>query len=79
MILNVESRSGLHGDTEPVAFMLGGLRIEILQIVDRWISEQHSYFKVDASDSGMYILRYTPQHRLWELTLFQAGHGHSPR
>lgn len=53
--------------------MLGGSRIEVLQITDRWISEDHSYFKIDASDQGMYILRYTPPLREWELTLFHAA------
>jgi hypothetical protein len=73
MILHVESRSGLHGDMEPHAFMLGRQRIEVLQIIDRWIAERHSYFKIEASDHGMYILRYTPPSREWELTLFQAS------
>lgn len=58
---------------EPLAFMLGGLRIEVLQITDRWIAEDHSYFRLDASDHSMYILRYTPRFREWELTLFHAN------
>ena len=72
MILQVESLSGQFGDPEPCAFMLGDTRIEVLEITDRWIAEQHSYYKVQASDSATYILRYTPQRREWELTLYQA-------
>lgn len=70
MLLQVESRPGLHGDVEPVAFLLGSKRIEVLQILDRWIGSDHSYFKVDASDGGLYILRLSGGQ--WELTLFQA-------
>ena len=72
MLLHVESRPGLHGDLEPMAFQLGGERIEVLQILDRWIASDHSYFKVEASDHALYILRFTPAQRQWELTLFQA-------
>jgi hypothetical protein len=72
MKLHVESRAGPYGDMEPLAFMLGGSRIEVLQVTDRWISEDYSYFKIEASDLGMYILRYTPPSREWELTLFHA-------
>ena len=72
MILRVESRTGLHGIVEPVAFLLGGQRINVVQIIDRWIAHDYSYFKIEASDRGMYILRYTPASQQWELTLFQA-------
>ncbi len=72
MLLHVESRPGLHGDIEPTAFQLGGQRIEVLQIIDRWIAIDHSYFKIEASDRGLYILRFTAAERQWELTLFQA-------
>lgn len=72
MLEHVESRPGLHGDMEPQAFQLGERRIDVLEIVDRWIAADHSYFKVEASDRGLYILRFTPAERQWELTLFQA-------
>jgi len=52
--------------------MLGGLRIVVLQIVDRWISEDTSYFRIEANDQNRYILRYTPSSSEWELTLFQS-------
>lgn len=72
MLLHVESQPGPYGDLEPVAFLLGGQRIEVLRIVDRWIATDHSYFKIEASDRGFYILRFTPAEKRWELTLFQA-------
>lgn len=75
MLLHVESHAGLHGDREPLAFQLGETRIEVLQIIDRWIASDHSYFKIEASDRGMYILRFTPADQQWELTLFQAPPG----
>lgn len=72
MILHVESRAGPHGDREPLAFHLGQRRLDVLQILDRWIASDHSYFKIEATDRATYILRYSPSAREWELTLFQA-------
>lgn len=72
MLLHVEGRPGPHGDIEPVAFLLGGRRVCVLQILDRWIALDHSYFKIEASDRGLYILRFSMPERQWELTLFQA-------
>jgi hypothetical protein len=78
LLLNVESRPGLHGDREPVSFQLGDQRIGVLQIIDRWIAYDHSYFKIEASDGGLYILRFTPPQGPWELTLFQAPPSAAP-
>lgn len=73
MNLQVDSRAGLHGEPEPLAFLLGGARIDVLQVLDRWYGEDYCYFKIAASDGALYILRYSSPDRQWELTLFQAG------
>jgi hypothetical protein len=71
MILQVETRPGLHGYIEPVAFLVGSRHVDILQIVDRWIALDHSYFKIEGSDRGLYILRFASLKNEWELTMFQ--------
>lgn len=76
MILQVESRAGLHGDREPFAFRFGGRRVEVLHIADRWISDECSYFKVHTSDDSVCILRFTPASLDWELTMYQASDPH---
>lgn len=73
MILQVESGVGLHGDVEPRAFNLGNRRIEVLQIIDRWLSTEYGYFKLQASDGSTYILRHDELSNQWELTLFKAS------
>lgn len=75
MILHVESRAGLHGDPEPIFFLLGGSRIDVLHIDDRWFGEDCCYFRVAASDGGQYILRYSSLNLHWELTLYQSAAG----
>ena len=72
MIVQVESRTGAHGDREPAAFLLGTKRIAVLQILDRWLSEESSYFKVDAEDGSTCILLYVRARQEWELTLYRS-------
>jgi hypothetical protein len=73
MKLQVTSVEGLHGDPEPRAFMLGEQRIEVLQIIDRWLSSDYGYYKFDGSDGHRYILRHDRPCDSWELTLFQTS------
>lgn len=75
MDLHVESRSGYQDELEPTAFELGGQLVKVRQVIDRWIASDHSYFKIEAEDSGIYILRFTPDERHWEMTLFQSRTG----
>lgn len=75
MILHVECDRGAHGSPEPIAFHLGGLRLEVLRIVDRWPSNEYSYFKVEAADASICILRHWHARQEWELTLYQAPGG----
>ncbi|WP_225984523.1 hypothetical protein [Noviherbaspirillum aerium] len=73
MELQVESAPGPHGDIEPRAFMLGARRIEVIEIVDRWLALEYSYFKIAASDGATYILRYTGASSDWQMTLFKSS------
>lgn len=72
MELQVESIPGPYGDLEPRAFMLGARRIEVIDILDRWLALEYSYFKVAASDGATYILQYTSASRDWQMTLYKA-------
>lgn len=72
ILLHVESRVGANGDMEPFAFLLGERRLDVVHVLDRWIGDDCSYYKIQASDLAMYILRFTLSQRKWELTLFQA-------
>lgn len=71
-MLQVESVSNPVGDPEPNAFMLGDRRIKVTTIIDRWLSLEHSYFKLKADDGAIYILRRDEQSGQWEMTLFEA-------
>jgi hypothetical protein len=71
MQLRVQCHAGHRGEEEPRAFDLGDRRIEVMEIIDRWISPDHRYFTVQAYDGSVYILRHDEAAGEWELTLFR--------
>lgn len=73
MEIRVACHAGYRGEEEPRAFYLGERRIEIMDIVDRWIAPNHRYFKVQAYDGDTYILRHDEDSNQWQMTWFKAG------
>lgn len=72
MNLKVESFAPPFRDEEPRAFFLGRQRIDVVEIIDRWLAPEYGYFKVLADDGACYILRHDLPSRSWELTLFRS-------
>ena len=73
MKLRVECYAGYRGDEEPRAFALGERRLEVLEILDRWLAPDHRYFKVAASDGDTYILRHDNVTGEWTLGAYRRG------
>jgi hypothetical protein len=55
------------GPEEPGAFYLGGRRLPVLAIVERWTDPQHAYYKVQVEDGRRFVLRCEASTRCWEL------------
>lgn len=72
LTLQVECYAGYRGEETPRRFQIGSRRIEVVEVIDRWLSPDHRYFKVLGDDEGIYILRYDTSTNRWELTLFDA-------
>ncbi len=72
MQVTVECRPGHHAEEEPYAFFLGNARILVDHIIDRWLSQQYRYLKVEAEGGDIYILKHDKQSGQWSLILFQA-------
>lgn len=72
MELAVECYAGHRGEQEPRAFSIGARRVCVEEIIDRWISPLHRYFKVRADDGDVYILRHDEPSGLWTLTMYEA-------
>jgi hypothetical protein len=67
MRIRVECYAGYRGEQEPTAFWLGERRIDVLEIVDRWLHPEHRYFKIRAPDARHYVLRHDERSGEWEL------------
>src|SRR5690348_7894299 len=55
--LTVDAYAGYKGEETPRSFTLDGRKLDVREVVDRWYSETHSYFRVHASDGQRYVLR----------------------
>ncbi len=62
--IDVISYSGRKGDERPVTFILRGLRIDVVEILDRWIEEgfkdkvRKRYFRVKGNDGNTHRIYY---------------------
>jgi hypothetical protein len=71
--IRVIAYSGHKGEEIPRAFMLGGKRIEVVEIQERWIEEgignraTKRCFKVKGSDGGIYRIFYDEKTAEWKM------------
>ena len=72
MRIQVQCYAGHRGEEEPRAFDLGDRRLEVVEIVDRWLAPDHRYFKVQADDRNVYILRHDEAAGEWEMAAFAS-------
>jgi hypothetical protein len=75
MSLRVESYSGYRSEETPRRFFLGERKVEVIEVIDRWLAPDHRYFKVRGDDGGLYILRCGNEAGRWDLVLFEGGSG----
>jgi len=73
LAIRVECYAGYRGEETPVRFYLGERKIEVVEVIDRWLSPDHRYFKAKGDDGGLYIIRYDVPSDQWALTLFSGG------
>ena len=73
MDMRVESYAGYKGEETPRAFTLDGVRILVQDVIERWYSESHSYFRVCASDQHRYVLRYDLDREQWEMVMQEGA------
>jgi len=71
LAVDVECYAGDRGEETPRRFELAEAKIEIAEIVDRWLTPDHRYFKVRDGDGDLYILRNDLASERWHLTCFR--------
>jgi hypothetical protein len=67
MKICVLTNPGAHGEQEPRAFQLGGRRVPVIAILDRWEAPAHHYFQVRDYEGRRFVLKHDPQTGTWEL------------
>lgn len=73
IVVKVECYAGYRGEESPQRFYLHEKPVDVSEILDRWLSPNHRYFKVRGEDDGIYILRHDTESGEWELTMFDSG------
>jgi len=69
--IRVMAYSGYRGEETPKAYMLGGRRIEVVEIEESWIEEgigdrtTKRFFKVKGSDGGIHKIFYDEKTAEW--------------
>ena len=71
----VEAFAGHKGEETPRAFMLEGSRRAVTEIVTRWYTETHCFFRVHADDGHRYVLRHDLDDLIWELVMGEPPDG----
>ena len=75
MDVRVECYAGYKGEETPRRFFFGERRLEVAEVVDRWLDPEHRYFKVRGDDGHLYILRHDLSSDTWLLTFFRRDDG----
>ena len=69
--IDVISYSGNKGDERPVTFVLRGVRIDVVEIADRWIEEgsedrvRKRFFRVKGSDGKIHRIYFDENVLVW--------------
>ena len=66
------------GEESPSAFYVGGRRLQVVTVLDRWTDSVHRYFEVCVDDGRRFILRFEPGGRTWELAAVFAANAKRP-
>lgn len=71
MQIKVECYAGYRGEETPRRLQIGSCRMDIVEILDRWLAPQHRYFKFKTADGALWIVRHDSQTEQWELTFYK--------
>lgn len=71
--LKVETYSGYKADERPVSFTLVNRTFQVKEILDQWYGVDHTYYKLIADDSNLYIIRHDREMDEWEMVMMEAA------
>jgi hypothetical protein len=71
--IKVECYAGYKGDQYPRRFVLGERPLEVHVVEDQWYSPSSQFFRVQASDGNIYVLRHDREKDLWSLDAYRKS------
>lgn len=71
MRIEVECYAGYRAEETPRALRFGERRVQVVDVVDRWLAPDHRYFKLKCDDGATYIIRHDAERDEWELTMME--------
>ena len=78
MKICVTSNRGPRGEETPWAFYVGGRRLCVVEVLDRWTDALHRYYEVCVDDGRRFVLRLDAPARVWELVAVFAASAKRP-
>ena len=70
MRVEVVTYSGYSADERPLRFTIKDVTREVVTVRDRWYGPDDLWFRVEADDGGIYILRYRVAEDCWTMESF---------
>ena len=70
-MVRVDCYAGYRGEETPRRLHLGDRHVDLVEVLDRWLSPEYRYFKCRGDDEAVYILRHDVSTDCWELTLYE--------
>lgn len=67
MNICVHTAPARRGEDEPHVFYVGGHRLIVAGVRERWVEHPHRYYEVTSDDGRRFLLRYDTDLCIWEL------------
>jgi len=67
MKVGVECYAGYRASETPQRIRLGERLVQVTLVIDRWMTPDYRYFRVEGDDGCAYVLRLHPDTGEWEL------------
>jgi hypothetical protein len=73
MRIQVDCYAGYRGEETPRCIRMATYKIDVREVLDRWLAPDHRYFKVIGDDEATYIIRHDTMKGEWELVFYRSA------
>ena len=67
--VSVQCYSGYRGEETPRCLLTDGRRVEVAEILERWLTPERRCFRVRGTDHGAYVLAQRVDTLAWEIVV----------